>query len=159
MIIVTFTPEELERIDHERYYHDHAKVRRMMNALWLKSKGLSNQAIGDLASISSTTMTTYLKRFNELGLDRLLEPVFHIPKSELEAHSEVIKSYFEQNPASTMKEAAHKIEQITGIRRSSERVRIFLKQLGMRYRKTGMIPAKADPEKQAEFKKNAGASA
>ena len=86
MITVTFSTEELERINRERYHNEHAKVRRLMHALWLKSKGLSHKAIGELASISSTTVTNYLKRFNELGLDRLLEPVFHIPKSELELH-------------------------------------------------------------------------
>ena len=104
-----------------------------MHALWLKSKGLSHKDIGELASISSTTVTNYLKRFNELGLDRLLEPVFHIPKSELESHSEDIKAYFEKHPVSTMKEAAYRIEEMTGIKRSSQRVRIFLKNMGMRY--------------------------
>jgi transposase len=159
LITVTFSAEELERINHERYYHEHAKVRRLMHALWLKSKGLSHQEISELASISSTTVTNYLKRFNQLGLDRLLEPVYHIPKSELESHSEAIKAYFEKHPVSTMKEAAYRIEEMTGIKRSSQRAGIFLKKLGMKYRKTGMVPAKADPIKQEDFKKNAGAFA
>jgi transposase len=89
-----------------------------------------------------------------LGLERLLEPVYHIPISKLDEHTEEIKAYFEKHPVSTMKEASHKIEELTGIKRSSERVRIFLSKLGLRYRKTGMIPAKANPEKQEEFKKN-----
>ena len=55
-----------------------------------------------------------------------------------------------------MKEAAYRIEEMTGIKRSSQRVRIFLKNMGMRYRRTGMVPAKADPIKQEDFKKNAG---
>jgi len=153
LITVTFSAEELERIDRERYYNEHAKVRRLMHALWLKSKGLSHKEIGELGSISSTTVTNYLKRFNALGLERLLEPVFHIPKSELESHSEDIKAYFEKHPVSTMKEAAHRIEEMTGIKRSSQRVRIFLKKMGMKYRKTGMVPAKANPIKQEDFKK------
>lgn len=53
-----------------------------------------------------------------------------------------------------MKEAAQKIEELTGIERSTQRVRIFLKGLGLKYRKVGMVPAKADPEVQDEFKKN-----
>lgn len=55
-----------------------------------------------------------------------------------------------------MKEAAYRIEEMTGIKRSSQRARIFLKKLGMKYRKTGTIPAKADPIEQEDFKKNAG---
>ncbi len=47
-----------------------------------------------------------------------------------------------------------KIEELTGLRRSENRVREFLNVIGMRCRKIGMIPAKADPEKQEAFKKN-----
>ncbi len=36
------------------------------------------------------------------------------------------------------------LEPLTGIRRSPDRVRLFLKQLGMKCRKVGVIPAKAD---------------
>ena len=154
MITVEFSPAELEKIERERYYSDHAKVRRMMNALWLKSQGLSHGEICQLANVSSTTLTSYLKRYKELGLEQLLEPVYHIPISQLEEHTEEIKAYFEKHPVCTMKEASHKIEELTGIKRSSERVRIFLSKLGLRYRKTGMIPAKANPEKQEEFKKH-----
>ena len=44
-----------------------------------------------------------------------------------------------------------KIEELTGIRRSENRVREFLKRIGMRRRKVGMIPAKADPDEQEAF--------
>jgi len=40
---------------------------------------------------------------------------------------------------------------LTGIKRSENRVREFLKSIGMAPRKMGMIPAKADPEKQESF--------
>ena len=45
------------------------------------------------------------------------------------------------------------IEEITGIKRSEPQVRQFLKSMGMECRKVGMIPAKADVEKQEKFKK------
>lgn len=46
------------------------------------------------------------------------------------------------------------IETLTGIRRSPDRVRLFLKQIGMKYRKVGVIPAKADVTVQDTFKTN-----
>lgn len=153
MITVTFSPEDIERISHERYYNEHAGIRRMMNALWLKSCGLKHTDICQYAGVSSTTLTSYLKRYLETELDELLEPAYHIPKSELEAHKDLLKDYFEKNPPKSMKEAAQKIEELTGIERSTQRVRIFLKGLGLKYRKVGMVPAKADPEVQDEFKK------
>jgi hypothetical protein len=44
------------------------------------------------------------------------------------------------------------IETLIGIRRSPERVRLFLKQMGMKCRKVGVIPAKADVAAQETFK-------
>ncbi len=37
------------------------------------------------------------------------------------------------------------------IKRSPDRVRVFMNNMGLRYRKIGAIPAKADVEKQAKF--------
>jgi transposase len=153
LISVTFSSESTQRIERERYYNPHPGIRRMMNALWLKSCGLSHGDICRLAGISSTTLTNYLKRYNETSLDDLLEPAYHIPKSELEQHRDTLKEYFEAHPPRAMKEAAHKIEELTGIERSTQRVRVFLKGLGLSYRKVGMVPSKADPEIQEEFKK------
>ena len=49
----------------------------------------------------------------------------------------------------------NKIEEVTGIKCSENRVREFLKSIGMKPRKIGSIPAKADPEEQDIFlKKN-----
>jgi transposase len=50
-------------------------------------------------------------------------------------------------------EAAAQIQERTGIARQPTPVRQFLKALGMKPRKVGMIPAKADVDAQAAFKK------
>ena len=65
-----------------------------------------------------------------------------------------VETYFEKHPPASVKEAVAKIEELTGIRRSENRVRGFLRSVGMKHRKVGMIPAKADTEKQEEFLKN-----
>ena len=43
------------------------------------------------------------------------------------------------------------LETLTGIRRSPTQVRLFLKQLGLKRLKVGVLPAKADPEEQEEY--------
>lgn len=40
---------------------------------------------------------------------------------------------------------------LTGIKRGREQVRVFLKKVGLKPRKVGMIPAKADVEAQEKF--------
>jgi len=48
-------------------------------------------------------------------------------------------------------EARLRIEGLTGISRSPSQVRAFMKRIGLRYIKTGHIPAKADVEKQQKW--------
>ena len=69
------------------------------------------------------------------------------------AHQTSIEDYFRTNPAATIKEAAAKIYELTGIQRSESRVRAFFKNIGIEYRKVGHIPAEADVEAQEDFKK------
>ena len=47
-----------------------------------------------------------------------------------------------------------RIEQHTGIKRGLTQVRRFLKLMGMKRRKTGALPAKADAQKQNDFKQH-----
>jgi len=73
----------------------------------------------------------------------------------LNQYRSTIEDYFREHPPATVKQAMNKIEELTGIKRSENRVREFLKSIGMKPRKIGSIPAKADPEKQEIFfKKN-----
>jgi transposase len=63
-----------------------------------------------------------------------------------------LEAYFREHPPASTKQAMAVIETLTGVRRSPERVRLFLKRMGMKCRKVGMIPAKADVAAQATFK-------
>jgi transposase len=74
-------------------------------------------------------------------------------ESELLAHRTTIEDYFRTNPPATIKEAAAKIYELTGIQRSESSIRAFLKRIGIQRRKVGHIPAKADVEAQEAFKK------
>lgn len=66
---------------------------------------------------------------------------------------ETLAAYFLEHPPATSREAAAK-EDLTGLKRSPERVRVFMKNLGMNIRKVGMIPAKADVAAQEKFLAN-----
>jgi len=71
----------------------------------------------------------------------------------LTAHTETLEAYFRAHPPATVKEAMAKIEELTGLHRSENRVRAFFQSIGMQRHKVGMIPAKADPEQQEACKK------
>ena len=60
---------------------------------------------------------------------------------------------FSEQPPATVAEAVARIQASTGIERKPTQVRHFLKTLGMKPLKVGMIPAKADAAAQELFKK------
>lgn len=153
MLQLTFTPEQVQTIKHQRFHHPHPRVRLKMEVLWLKSKGLSHAQIQDLAEVSVNTMLGYFREFLEGGIERVMETRFYQPASELDPYAPTIQEAFEKNPPADVHEAQDRIEQLTGIRRCPTQIRKFLHRIGAKYRKVGVIPAKADPEKQAEFKK------
>ena len=138
MIQLAFSEAEVKALNYERYHHPHPRVQRKMEALWLKSQGLPHQAICRLTGIGATTLTSYLRAYRRGGLEALKEVKFYRPASELQAYRGTLEAYFREHPPATAKEAMAKIEALTGIRRSPDRVRHFLKGLGMGCRKVGM---------------------
>ena len=152
MITIEFTEEEKQTLHHERFHHPHPRVQQKMEAVWLKSQGLAHQEICRLTCISKPTLCTYLKDYQEGGIEKLKAVNFYRPTSELAVHASTLEGYFREHPPASIKEAAAKIEELTGIKRSETQVRHFLTSLGMKPRKVGMIPAKADPERQEQFK-------
>jgi transposase len=153
MLKIAFTENEILALHYERFHHPHPRIRLKMEVLWLKSQGLSHKEIARLTCIGQTTLRCYIKEYISGGISRLKQLTFYRPSSKLLAHQEKIKLYFQEFPPTTIKEAAAKIEELTGIKRGQTQTRQFLTMMGMRCLKVGMVPGKADFEQQAEFKK------
>lgn len=153
MITLKFTEEEKESLKYERYHHPDPRVQRKMDVLWLKSQGESHQRIAELTGITVNVVTKYVKQYQTGGLEKLKEIKMYQPQSEMKGCQQTIENYFREHPPATIKEAMSVIEKITGLKRSEKPVRKFLNRLGLKRRKVGMIPAKADIKEQEEFKK------
>lgn len=151
MIQVTFTTEEKDIINYERFHHPHPQVQRQMEILWCKSLGKPHQDIAAIAAVHPNTVTNCLKEYQQGGLEAVRQLYYYQPQSELQGHETTLKAYFEQHPCASLKEAAAKIEELTGLKRSIPQVEKFLKKMGLKCRKVGCLPAKADPEQQADF--------
>jgi transposase len=153
MIRINFTDADVQTLRYERYHHPHPRVQQKAEALLMKSCGFKHQDICKFMGISLNTFREYLREYQEGGIERIKEVRFHQPKSQLDDHRDTLENYFREHPVASIKEAMNKIEELTGIHRSENRVREFLKRMGIKRRKVGMIPAKADPEQQEEFVK------
>jgi transposase len=124
-----------------------------MEAIYLKSQGMKNCSIIQLCRISKASYHRYLKAYITGGIEKLKEIDHYHPQSILVSHCTTIEAYFREHPPATVAEAAAKIKELTGIERKPTQVGLFLKKLGMKPVKVGMIPAKADAEAQEDFKK------
>ena len=157
MIKIKFTSKTIDILFDEFEKNEHHRVRRKMLALYLKSLEFQHQDIERICRISRPTLANYLKDYKEDGIKKLKEIKFYQPKSELKAHEDELKKYFDQHPPANSNEAKEKIKELTSIERSPTQIRNFLKNIGMKIRKVGFVPGKtSDPEKQKEqedFKK------
>jgi transposase len=151
MIHIDFSPEQIDALHHERFHHPHPRVQLKMEAVYLKSQGLPHHDICRLARISENTFRSYLRQFQEGGVERLKRIEWAGTESELDEHRQTLEDYFRRNPPRSTAEAAAAIERLTGVRRGQTQVRRFLKGMGLKFRKLGMIPAKADADEQAKF--------
>jgi len=153
MIKLTFSEEEMAALRYWRFQHPEPRVQVRMEALYLRSQGVANRDIVRLCGISKASFHRYLTAYVTGGIERLkhLEP--RRPRSALHPHRTTIEAACRLRPPATVAEAAARIEALTGIARKPTQVRQLLKALGMKPRKVGMIPAKADVEAQEAFKK------
>jgi transposase len=154
MLRLDFTTEQIEALKYQKFHHPHPRVRRKMEALLLKSKGLPHSVIAELVGVSANALLRYFRQFQAGGVTALAELNFYQPNSALEPFKSAIIAHFQAHPFVSVNQAKAEIETLTGISRSPTQIREFLVQLGIKRRKVGQIPAKADLEKQAEFLDN-----
>ena len=94
MIHIDFTEEERQALHHERFHHPHPRVQQKMEALWLKSHKLPHAQIAELVQISEETLCTYLRAYQEGGIEKLKILSWHGPESELASHQNTLKVFF-----------------------------------------------------------------
>lgn len=151
MIQMTFSFEVIEALTQERFHHPHPFVRRKMEAVLLKAANLSHQQICQLCGICGNTLRSYLAEYQEGGLEQLRELRFYRPASQLEEHREWVQAELALHPVATIKQARRRLIELTGLQRGLTQVRGWLARGRLKRRKVGMVPAKADPQKQAAF--------
>jgi transposase len=157
MNIPTFSKEDLAAIDHARFNHPDPQIQRRMEVLNLIAASqagitLTRSQIAILAGVCENSLRTYVTIYLEKGVEGVKEISRYRPKSDLEEHRDSIEESFRKVPPVSISEAIDRIEKLTGIKRKPTQVRIFLKSIGMNFRKVGTVPSKADPDEQEAFK-------
>jgi transposase len=151
MIKVNFGEEIVQILDYERYHYPHPQIQKRMEAIYLKSRGLSHSEICRLCQITEKTLSTWLKMYRDSGLEGLKVLNYKGRPSELNSHISSLEEYFKEHPPRTSSEAQSKIAELTGIQRGPTQTKEFLKRMGLSLRKVGHVPGKAlEPDKIQE---------
>jgi transposase len=137
---VSFNPEELSAIAHERYFHPDPHVQRKMEVLWLKHHGETHERIAQLAGVSRSSVQRYLSEFLAGGLDQIRRCPHAGPASALEEHRLSLEDHFREHPPRSVRAAQEVIRQRTGLLRGLTQVRRFLHRLGLEPRKVAAVP-------------------
>ena len=153
MLRLSFSDHDIDRLHYERFHHPHPRVQLKREALYLKSQGLAHKQIGELVGVCQNTLAAYFRQYQQGGVAALKKLHFYEPPSALDPYRDSLEAYFRAHPPSTVKHAAAVIAERTGVVRKEGQVRLFLRSLGLRCRKVGQGPAKADPQAQNAFKK------
>lgn len=145
---------EYQFAKYEKDNYPVPSIRKRFNAIYLTHHGYSREETSKIACVHRNSVKTYIKLVNTGGLESLTQLNYKPAKSALLAHKSSIEAEFKAKPPRCSEEASARIETMTGIKLSASRVRVFMHRIGMTCCKAGHIPAKADAEKQANFKEN-----
>lgn len=154
MLLINLSNAEIQRLKYERFDYPCPMVQKRIDAVHMKATmGLSNEEIGQFIGVHRNAIGGWIHAYLKGGFDALCQVNYGTNISELDDHSTSILSSFSEQPPMNTREAKSRIEELTGIIRSPSQVRAFMKRHGLRYIKTGHIPAKADTEKQQQWVK------
>ena len=154
MLQLKISDAEIQQLNYERYHYPCPMIQKRIHAVYIKATAkMSNKMIGHIVGLNINAVGGCIHVYQQGGLSALCENNYGTNKSELEKHSRSILQSFTQQPPMSAKEAKVRIEQMTGISRSLSQIQEFMKRHGLRYIKTGHIPAKADAEKQQQWLK------
>jgi len=152
MLILNISTEDAESVKYEMYRYPCAIVQKRLLTLHLiHQTNLSYETVALLVGICRDTVTTYIRYYNTGGLEQIYKVGYGTNKSELEKYTDSLLDYFEEHPPHSINEAILNIKDLTGLERSPSAVKAWMKRHGLRYRKTGQIPSKANPKEQARF--------
>jgi transposase len=127
------------------------KIKRKLMCLKMHHQKVTNLAITRILNISANTVTSYIKEFRDQGIAGVVEDRSYRPSSCLEPFLTCLRCSFAACPPTDVAAAIERIMKLTGILLSEAQTRRTLHKLGLKYRKTGVIPGKADPQLQFEF--------
>jgi transposase len=151
MIDLDLTEKQLDELHKEASENPNARARKKCWVVYLRGKGFAHREIADVVRVDGDTVTDYVRKYRDGGLPMLLAEDYRKQRGRLDAHAERLKKVFKDQPPHTVNEAIEAIEREAGVRPKPSACRDFLRKLGMKCRRCGLVPGKAkDDENQIQ---------
>ena len=152
MIRLQLTDQELEDVAEALDSPEVGeRAKKKLLVVTMHVEGAPHRFIESCLRISSPTLASYLKEYQEGGLPMVLENRYYKPSSSPEPYWQCLICSFTVAPVADAKAAMARIETMTGIKLSESQCRRAMKQMGMTPKKTMPIPGKLDSQLQFDF--------
>jgi len=130
------------------------RAKKKLLVITMHVQGAQHGFIESCLRISSPTLVSYLKEYQEGKLPMVLENRYYQPSSSLEPYWQCLVCSFTVAPAPHAKAAMARIAAMTGIKLSESQCRRVMKQMGMTLKKAAPLPGKLDSQLQFDFYQN-----
>ncbi len=138
--------KRLHRSEHDRLLADRIKTILLLDEGWTYAK------IAEALLLDDQTIRNYEKNFAQEGISGLLRTSYKGGESRLNADQEAaLKDHIVLNTYSSSDAIIEYVKQIYDIKFSNSGMVRLLERLGFVYKKTKLVPGKADAKKQEEF--------
>ena len=131
MRLLELKPDELERVEYDRFHHPSPQVQKRMEVLRLAHHGLPQAQIANLSGVSVPTVQRHLAAFRKGGVEAVAKRNYLGRANGLTPHAATLEAHFKKHPPATIAEAAAVIAEKTGVKRGPTRVAAFLKKIGL----------------------------
>lgn len=142
MLSFQLTKDEFDTVKIERKTHSRAKIRIRMDALYFTHLGYPRGEAAVLAGCSPNSLTNYIKRFNQGGLEAIRHWGYKFERHELRHKFDRVRKYLTEKQVRHVRHAAHLLKKKFAYQRGKEAVRQLLHRLGFRRLKVGVFPGK-----------------
>jgi transposase len=140
MLPIEISKTDASKANMLRKKHKSPIIRDRLHMICLLYQGYSRGECATILGLRPSTITTYVRLYNEGGLSLLSRLNFKKSVSRLMAYKEKISKAITELLPDCIAAIREWIRQELGLDRSLQRVRVFIKKLGFRYRKTKPFP-------------------
>lgn len=123
-----------------------------INSIILFGNGWSLEDVSKALLIDQSTLRSYIKRYQEGGVDNLVKDNYQGGKSFLTPeHKLSLEKHLEENIYLRVQEIIRYVETQYGVTYSISGMTDLLHSIGFSYKKPKIVPGKVDPQAQEEF--------